>query len=138
MALQTALRRAQTQDEQRALNEGEVPPEPVANIQIPKLSELKDLKHNMIHNSQTRSFDCDSSTGSMASAPGTSSVPLTIHRRSPVPHHVAEPQHLGDFQSQEALCTIIQSQIHATVAFGTTITQRGASKRTHSNQDQPR
>ncbi|XP_035900533.1 uncharacterized protein LOC118506880 isoform X2 [Anopheles stephensi] len=72
MALQTALRRAQTQDEQRALNEGEVPPEP------------------------TRSFDCDSSTGSMASAPGTSSVPLTIHRRSPgVPHHVAEPQHLG-------------------------------------------
>uniref|UniRef100_A0A4Y0BHF0 DM domain-containing protein n=1 Tax=Anopheles funestus TaxID=62324 RepID=A0A4Y0BHF0_ANOFN len=72
MALQTALRRAQTQDEQRALNEGEVPPEP------------------------TRSFDCDSSTGSMASAPGNSSVPLTIHRRSPgVPHHVAEPQHLG-------------------------------------------
>ncbi|EAL41513.3 AGAP004050-PC [Anopheles gambiae str. PEST] len=96
MALQTALRRAQTQDEQRALNEGEVPPEPVANIHIPKLSELKDLKHNMIHNSQPRSFDCDSSTGSMASAPGTSSVPLTIHRRSPgVPHHVPEPQHMG-------------------------------------------
>uniref|UniRef100_A0A9I3GJ77 DM domain-containing protein n=1 Tax=Anopheles farauti TaxID=69004 RepID=A0A9I3GJ77_9DIPT len=96
MALQTALRRAQTQDEQRALNEGEVPPEPVANIHIPKLSELKDLKHNMIHNSQPRSFDCDSSTGSMASAPGTSSMALTIHRRSPgVPHHVPEPQHLG-------------------------------------------
>ncbi|XP_058058161.1 uncharacterized protein LOC131209178 [Anopheles bellator] len=97
MALQTALRRAQTQDEQRALNEGEVPPEPVVSIHIPKLSELKELKHNMIHNSQPRSFDCDSSTGSMASTPGTSSMPLTLHRRSPgIPHHpAAEAQHLG-------------------------------------------
>uniref|UniRef100_A0A2M4A710 Putative doublesex and mab-3 related transcription factor 1 n=1 Tax=Anopheles triannulatus TaxID=58253 RepID=A0A2M4A710_9DIPT len=98
MALQTALRRAQTQDEQRALNEGEVPPEPVANIHIPKLSELKELKLNnmMIHNSQPRSFDCDSSTGSMASTPGTSSMALPVHRRSPgLPHHPTEPQHLG-------------------------------------------
>uniref|UniRef100_A0A2M4AAH5 Putative doublesex and mab-3 related transcription factor 3 n=2 Tax=Nyssorhynchus TaxID=44543 RepID=A0A2M4AAH5_9DIPT len=72
MALQTALRRAQTQDEQRALNEGEVPPEP------------------------PRSFDCDSSTGSMASTPGTSSMALPVHRRSPgLPHHPTEPQHLG-------------------------------------------
>uniref|UniRef100_A0AAG5CQT9 DM domain-containing protein n=1 Tax=Anopheles atroparvus TaxID=41427 RepID=A0AAG5CQT9_ANOAO len=72
MALQTALRRAQTQDEQRSLNEGEVPPEP------PKL------------------FDCDSSTGSMASTPGTSSMAVTLHRRSPgVPLHPNEPQHLG-------------------------------------------
>lgn len=97
MALQTALRRAQTQDEQRGLNEGEVAPEPVHNIHIPKLSELKEMKHNMMHNSQTRSLiDCDSSTGSMNSTPGTSSMALTLHRRSPAAAvHPGEAQHVG-------------------------------------------
>ncbi|XP_055525835.1 uncharacterized protein LOC129718783 isoform X2 [Wyeomyia smithii] len=97
MALQTALRRAQTQDEQRALNDGEVPPDPVHNIHIPKLSELKEMKHNLMHNSQTRSLiDCDSSTGSMNSTPGTSSMALALHRRSPAAvTHPGEAQHLG-------------------------------------------
>uniref|UniRef100_A0A1Q3FTW2 Putative doublesex-and mab-3-related transcription factor 1 n=1 Tax=Culex tarsalis TaxID=7177 RepID=A0A1Q3FTW2_CULTA len=97
MALQTALRRAQTQDEQRALNDGEVAPEPVHNIHIPKLSELKEMKHNLMHNSQPRSLiDCDSSTGSMNSTPGTSSMALALHRRSPSgPIHPGEAQHLG-------------------------------------------
>lgn len=73
MALQTALRRAQTQDEQRALNDGEVPPEPTRSL-----------------------IDCDSSTGSMNSTPGTSSMPLTLHRRSPAAAvHPSETQHLG-------------------------------------------
>ncbi|XP_053682551.1 uncharacterized protein LOC128733030 isoform X2 [Sabethes cyaneus] len=95
MALQTALRRAQTQDEQRALNDGEVPPDPVHNI--PKLSELKEMKHNLMHNSQTRSLiDCDSSTGSMNSTPGASSMALALHRRSPAAViHPGEAQHLG-------------------------------------------
>ncbi|XP_021692966.1 protein doublesex isoform X4 [Aedes aegypti] len=59
MALQTALRRAQTQDEQRLLVDGEVPAEPRSLI------------------------DCDSSTGSMNSTPGSSLVTLSQHRRSP-------------------------------------------------------
>lgn len=98
MALQTALRRAQTQDEQRALNDGEVAPEPVHNIHIPKLSELKEMKHNLMHNSQQQRslIDCDSSTGSMNSTPGTSSMALPLHRRSPTgPVHPGEAQHLG-------------------------------------------
>ncbi|XP_058467173.1 uncharacterized protein LOC131440137 isoform X2 [Malaya genurostris] len=97
MALQTALRRAQTQDEQRALNDGEVAPEPVHNIHIPKLSELKEMKHNLMHNPQTRSLiDCDSSTGSMNSTPGTSSMALPLHRRSPAAAvHPGEAQHIG-------------------------------------------
>lgn len=94
MALQTALRRAQNQDEQRSLNEGEVPPEPVQNIHIPKLSELKEMKHNMMHNSQQRSLiDCDSSTGSMN---GAATMPIALHRRSPTAAvHPGEAQHLG-------------------------------------------
>uniref|UniRef100_A0A1Q3FFU8 Putative female-specific doublesex protein n=1 Tax=Culex tarsalis TaxID=7177 RepID=A0A1Q3FFU8_CULTA len=73
MALQTALRRAQTQDEQRALNDGEVAPEPPRSL-----------------------IDCDSSTGSMNSTPGTSSMALALHRRSPSgPIHPGEAQHLG-------------------------------------------
>lgn len=73
MALQTALRRAQTQDEQRALNDGEVAPEPPRSL-----------------------IDCDSSTGSMNSTPGTSSMALALHRRSPSgPVHPGEAQHLG-------------------------------------------
>ncbi|XP_039443162.1 uncharacterized protein LOC120423422 isoform X4 [Culex pipiens pallens] len=73
MALQTALRRAQTQDEQRALNDGEVAPEPQRSL-----------------------IDCDSSTGSMNSTPGTSSMALPLHRRSPTgPVHPGEAQHLG-------------------------------------------
>nr|ACY95408.1 doublesex female specific isoform 3 [Aedes atropalpus] len=94
MALQTALRRAQTQDEQRALNDGEVPPEPVHNLHIPKLSELKE----MMHNSQQRSLiDCDSSTGSMNSTPGSSSMALALHRRSPGagPVHPSEAQNIA-------------------------------------------
>lgn len=73
MALQTALRRAQTQDEQRALNDGEVPPEPRSLI------------------------DCDSSTGSMNSTPGSSSMALALHRRSPGggPVHPSEAQHIA-------------------------------------------
>lgn len=73
MALQTALRRAQTQDEQRALNEGEVPAEPRSLI------------------------DCDSSTGSMNSTPGSSSMTLALHRRSPGagPVHPSEAQHIA-------------------------------------------
>ncbi|XP_065072742.1 protein doublesex isoform X3 [Ochlerotatus camptorhynchus] len=93
MALQTALRRAQTQDEQRALNDGEVPAESVHNIHIPKLSELKE----MMHNSQQRSLiDCDSSTGSMNSTPGSSTMALALHRRSPGagPVHPSEAQHI--------------------------------------------
>lgn len=72
MALQTALRRAQTQDEQRMLIDGEVPAEPRSLI------------------------DCDSSTGSMNSTPGSSSVALALHRRSPgaAPGgHPGEAQH---------------------------------------------
>nr|ACY95406.1 doublesex female specific isoform 1 [Aedes atropalpus] len=64
MALQTALRRAQTQDEQRALNDGEVPPEPRSLI------------------------DCDSSTGSMNSS--VSPEPANIIPVAPcmrVQHH---------------------------------------------------
>ncbi|XP_058812568.1 uncharacterized protein LOC131677054 isoform X2 [Topomyia yanbarensis] len=97
MALQTALRRAQTQDEQRALNDGEVAPEPVHNVHIPKLSELKEMKHNLMHNPQTRPLiDCDSSTGSMNSTPGTSSMALALHRRSPAAAvHPGEAQHIG-------------------------------------------
>ncbi|XP_055585301.1 protein doublesex-like [Uranotaenia lowii] len=78
MALQTALRRAQTQDEQRTLNEGEVAPEPTRPL-----------------------IDCDSSTGSMNSTPGTSSMaPHSLHHRrsSSGPSsviHPAEVQHLG-------------------------------------------
>lgn len=73
MALQTALRRAQTQDEQRALNDGEVAPEPQRSL-----------------------IDCDSSTGSMNSTPGTSSMALALHRRSPSAGvHPGEAQHLG-------------------------------------------
>uniref|UniRef100_T1E2W2 Putative doublesex n=1 Tax=Psorophora albipes TaxID=869069 RepID=T1E2W2_9DIPT len=73
MALQTALRRAQTQDEQRALIDGEVPAEPRPLI------------------------DCDSSTGSMSSTPGTSIAALALHRRSPTagPVHPAEAQHIA-------------------------------------------
>ncbi|XP_058058137.1 protein doublesex-like [Anopheles bellator] len=97
MALQTALRRVQTQDE-RYLNEGEVLPDPVGSLHcyiVPMLSELKELKHNMVHNSQPRSFDSDSSNGSLASTPETSS--MVLHARSPdIPHHPAEVQHLGD------------------------------------------
>lgn len=93
MALQTALRRAQTQDEQRLLIDGEVAAEPVHNLQIPKLSDLKD----MLHNSQQRSLiDCDSSTGSMNSTQGSSLVPLAQHRRSPCSAasvHPSEAQH---------------------------------------------
>lgn len=69
MALQTALRRAQNQDEQRSLNEGEVPPEPRSLI------------------------DCDSSTGSMN---GAATMPIALHRRSPTAAvHPGEAQHLG-------------------------------------------
>lgn len=73
MALQTALRRAQTQDEQRMLIDGEVPAEPQRSL-----------------------IDCDSSTGSMNSTPGSSSVALALHRRSPgaAPGgHPGEAQH---------------------------------------------
>ncbi|XP_055618560.1 uncharacterized protein LOC129763482 isoform X2 [Toxorhynchites rutilus septentrionalis] len=73
MALQTALRRAQTQDEQRALNDGEVPPEPTRSL-----------------------IDCDSSTGSMNSTANPSSMALALHRRSPsAAVHPNEAQHLG-------------------------------------------
>lgn len=72
MALQTALRRAQTQDEQRLLIDGEVAAEPRSLI------------------------DCDSSTGSMNSTQGSSLVPLAQHRRSPCSAasvHPSEAQH---------------------------------------------
>ncbi|XP_052870433.1 protein doublesex-like [Anopheles cruzii] len=72
MAMQCALRRAQTQDE-RFLNEGEVPPEPVP-----------------------RSFDCDSSTGSMASSPETSSMVGSSMGSPGIPHHPAETQQLEE------------------------------------------
>ncbi|XP_052867656.1 protein doublesex-like isoform X2 [Anopheles cruzii] len=72
MAMQCALRRAQTQDE-RFLNEGEVPPEPVP-----------------------RSFDCDSSTGSMASSPETSSMVGSSMGSPGISHHPAETQQLEE------------------------------------------
>lgn len=70
MARQTAARRAQTMDEQRLLIDGEVAPEPRSSI------------------------DCDSSTGSIHSTPGSSSVAQTLHRRSPISASIHPQQYV--------------------------------------------
>ncbi|EAT39059.1 AAEL009114-PA [Aedes aegypti] len=86
MALQTALRRAQTQDEQRLLVDGEVPAEPQRSL-----------------------IDCDSSTGSMNSTPGSSLVTLSQHRRSPCSAASVHPS-----EAQQNVAAIIRYLVRKT------------------------
>lgn len=90
MARQTAERRAQAMDEQRLLQEGEVPPKPEHMSYVPKLSDLKEI----IHNSHPRSMnDCDSYT-SMNSNHGSASGPMALNIRSTPPgKSTVHPQH---------------------------------------------
>ncbi|XP_062565008.1 uncharacterized protein LOC134227444 isoform X3 [Armigeres subalbatus] len=88
MAKQTADRRAQVMDEQRLLQDGEVPPKPEHNLLVPKLCDLKEISHS----SHPRTNECDSFSGSMNSNPDSASVALALHRRSSPGRATLHPQ----------------------------------------------
>lgn len=103
MALQTALRRAQAQDEARNLNQGEIPPPPLpANLQalMPKYEHLNHSMMSPTHvQTPARSFDgsCDSSTTSPNSMqPSNSSMPRVPPQicYNPAPQHQQQPHQL--------------------------------------------
>ena len=81
MALQTALRRAQAQDEQRALSSGEAPPpsNPIILQVVPKNTYGE---HD--HNSITVSTPEFRSSDDSSSASPNSTIPMPIRRSSPL------------------------------------------------------
>lgn len=87
MALQTALRRAQAQDEARNINTGEIPPPHLqANLHLlPKFPNSSSNQNQMMSptpvQTPVRSFDgsCDSSTTSPNSIPSTSMPRVPPH-----------------------------------------------------------
>lgn len=88
MALQTALRRAQAQDEARNLNAGEITPPPIlANMQqmLPNIKYQPSPNQHMMSpphiQTPARSYDgsCDSSTASPNSMPSTSMPRVPPH-----------------------------------------------------------
>ena len=94
MALQTALRRAQAQDEARNLNTGEIPPPALApsiHQLLPRQFQNGLPSHQMITSPsivQTPSTcynegSCDSSTASPNSMPTSSSMPTQVHNNFP-------------------------------------------------------
>jgi hypothetical protein len=102
MALQTALRRAQAQDEARNLNQGETPaPLLTQNLQA-LMPKYEHLSHNMMSpthvQTSTQSFEgsCDSSTTSPNSMPSNSMAPRVppqlLFSSQPPQHHQQPPQ----------------------------------------------
>lgn len=109
MALQTALRRAQAQDEARNLNSGEVPPPPIPPMHalIPKYEQQVSLNMMSPTHVQTpaRSYEgsCDSSTASPNSMP-SSSMPSRVSQSSNIYSHASQHQqqaHQQPVQNQQ-------------------------------------
>jgi doublesex- and mab-3-related transcription factor 1 len=119
MALQTALRRAQAQDEARCLNVGEIPaptPQypPAHNIQTlsqPRILDKPDHHVTVTVPVPARSLDgsCDSSTGSPCSTSGPSAQPLP----QPPPAHLMRGKYtpispqIGIGNSNSGECNIL-------------------------------
>lgn len=102
MALQTALRRAQAQDEARALQSGEIPPMP-SSSDIPSVADPRSPSDENANSVVTvpapaRSLDgsCDSSSASPCSTSGIpNSIPIS---RRPIPiHPIAANSSLGKY-----------------------------------------
>lgn len=98
MALQTALRRAQAQDEARTLNNGEIAPmHPVSTIhQNPMRSPMVDpTQSGMTVPPPARSINesCDSSSSTAPCSPSTMTNPPNSVRRYTPPNSIPENFH---------------------------------------------
>ena len=93
MAQQTALRRAQAQDEHRAMTSGEVPPVPPQILNMHKhLEEKKFLDLTIDHHSHNHRLaneSCDSSSGSPVSTTPTGAAIPMPRRYFPQPYQAA-------------------------------------------------
>lgn len=111
MALQTALRRAQAQDEARNLNQGEIPGPAIPQSLQALMPKYEHLPHNMMSPTQTqiqtpaRSYEgsCDSSTASPNSMPSSSTAPRVSQLlfNSLPPQQQQQPQQQQPVQSHQ-------------------------------------
>jgi hypothetical protein len=121
MALQTALRRAQAQDEARALNTGEVPPPPLSNNQTSAYGSRSNgsassngsvqssqspnqigsqKSHNNAHTSRGSYDTCDSST---ASPNPQLQLPLTPQMVQQAPQQIHQGRPSNSYHHQQPI-----------------------------------
>lgn len=131
MALQTALRRAQAQDEQRSLQIGEIPPPPLPDIQQVQSVSSKSSVEEMPIILTNRSHGGSSEILS-AISPGQHCRRdhQVVHRRTPTPtsHTIEHPrmyaypnQHTGKsiyvFQMQQKIASMVDKVSKATTIY---------------------